>query len=167
MRSPSSVPVEEYLATDYSPDVDYVDGVIEERNVGERPRSFVQRRLILSLSSYPGLHVWPEQRVQVQGTRWRVPDICVTLSDPKTDTFTSPPFLCIEILSSEDTMNRTVRKLQDYQDFGVPHIWLFDPWNRKTCTYSSSGLVEAGSGLLTTVDPAIAIDAVKLFEALA
>ncbi len=31
-----SVSITEYLATAYHPDVDYVDGRIEERNVGEK-----------------------------------------------------------------------------------------------------------------------------------
>ncbi|PWU00781.1 MAG: hypothetical protein C5B51_24370 [Terriglobia bacterium] len=30
------VSVEEYLHTDYEPDCDYLDGVIEERNAGEK-----------------------------------------------------------------------------------------------------------------------------------
>jgi hypothetical protein len=32
---PQFLSIEQYLNTDYRPDVDYVDGYIEERNVGE------------------------------------------------------------------------------------------------------------------------------------
>ena len=35
--------LEQYLATDYSPDREFVDGVVTERYVGELPRSVVQR----------------------------------------------------------------------------------------------------------------------------
>jgi hypothetical protein len=37
------VPVEEYLSTSYSPDPDYVDGELRQRNAGEYPHSKVQR----------------------------------------------------------------------------------------------------------------------------
>ena len=36
------VSVEEYLHTSYEPDCDYVEGHIEERNVGEGPHSLLQ-----------------------------------------------------------------------------------------------------------------------------
>jgi hypothetical protein len=35
MSTKTLVSVEEYFATSYRPDCDYVDGVIEERNLGE------------------------------------------------------------------------------------------------------------------------------------
>jgi hypothetical protein len=34
MALATRVSLEEYLSTDYEPDCDYVDGVLEERNVG-------------------------------------------------------------------------------------------------------------------------------------
>ena len=40
------VPVEEYLHTAYSPDCDYVDGVVEERNVGEKDHNKAQQELV-------------------------------------------------------------------------------------------------------------------------
>ena len=33
--APTLISVEEYLSTSYHPDCDYVDGELEERNVGE------------------------------------------------------------------------------------------------------------------------------------
>jgi len=36
------VPVDEYLRTSYSPDCEYVDGRIVERNLGEKGRSILQ-----------------------------------------------------------------------------------------------------------------------------
>ena len=161
------VSIKKYLSTGYSPDVDYVDGVIEDRNVGERWHSLMQQRLIFELGKFSQVQVWPSQHVQVSLTRWRVPDICVTLQEPDEQIFTTPPFLCIEILSSRDTMYRIVRKLHDYREFGAPHIWLVDPWNRKTYTYSSVGLVEVNAETLATDDPRIVVDLCSLYEGLA
>jgi hypothetical protein len=35
MATTTKVPVEEYLSSSYRPDVEYIDGEIQERNVGE------------------------------------------------------------------------------------------------------------------------------------
>lgn len=35
------IPVEEYLSTVYEPDVDYVDGEIQERNMGEQEHATI------------------------------------------------------------------------------------------------------------------------------
>ena len=36
------IPIEEYLRTTYHPDRDYVDGEIQERNLGEREHARLQ-----------------------------------------------------------------------------------------------------------------------------
>src|ERR1044071_4936051 len=88
MATSTLIPVEEYLHTSYSPDCDFVDGVVQERNAGERSHAKLQRLLIIALSMLngkerPGVHVYPEQRVQVSPTRFRIPDICV-VAGPET-----------------------------------------------------------------------------------
>jgi len=107
------VSLQEYLDTAYSPDRQYVDGVVVERHVGERPHSKVQSNLTYFLRMrYPTVHVWPEQRVRTVGARWRIPDVCVTLEDPGTDVFEAAPFVCIEILSRSDKMIDLLEKVE-------------------------------------------------------
>lgn len=147
--STTLVSLEEYLGTSYSPDREYVDGVILERNVGKRPHSRVQSNLAYFLQHrYPALYAWPGQRVRTTPTRVRIPDICVTLDDPGIDTFEAPPFLCVEILSPDDTLSALLEKLEEYAAMGVVHIWVVDPRRRKAFTYSSRCLEEvSGAGL--------------------
>jgi hypothetical protein len=45
MATETLIPVSEYLSTDYEPDCDYVDGLLEERNVGEKDHSKLQTML--------------------------------------------------------------------------------------------------------------------------
>ncbi len=45
MATTTFIPVEEYLHTSYSPDVDYVDGATKERHVGTRPHAALQMLL--------------------------------------------------------------------------------------------------------------------------
>jgi len=141
------VSMEEYQETAYSPDREYVDGVVVERHVGKRPHSLVQRNLIIAFAQrYHNLFIWPEQRVTtIPGRRSRVPDVCITLKDPETDVFESPPFLAIEILSKRDEMTDLLEKLEEFQDFGVSYIWLIDPRRRKTFVYGRGHLEEVSS----------------------
>lgn len=148
------VPLEEYLNTAYSPDREYVDGEIVERNVGERPHSTVQSNLIFSLRQQnPELFVYPEQRVRtIPGRRSRVPDVCVTLQMPQTDVVETPPFIATEILSRRDEMSDVLEKLEEYAAFGIPHIWVFDPRRRRAFTYEKGRLEEVKADTVTAGD---------------
>src|ERR1700676_2242235 len=101
------VSVDEYLNTSYEgPDREYVDGRTLERNLGEKDHSRLQRKLMgFFIANEPtlGTFCFPEQRVQVKATRFRVPDVCVYLGqEPDEQVFRTPPFLAIEILSKDD-----------------------------------------------------------------
>jgi Uma2 family endonuclease len=162
------IPVSEYLSTSYDPDCDYVDGEILERNVGERDHSKLQKKLILYFGNREkqlGIHVFPEQRVQVSRTRFRVPDVCVvTGAEPDEQIFTKPPFLCIEILSPEDTMTRMLERIADYLSFGVPHVWVLDPGAKRAFDYFAGGMREAKDGVLRTDQPPIAVPLAEIFS---
>jgi Uma2 family endonuclease len=162
------VSLEEYLNTSYSPDREYVDGVVVERHVGERPHSLVQSNIVFFLRQrYPHLFVWPEQRVRtVPGRRSRIPDVCVTLEDPQTDIFETPPFLAIEILSRRDEMSDLLEKLAEYETFGVPNTWVVDPRRRKVFTYGGSRLEEVDADALATGDGQIRLPAEEIFRGL-
>src|SRR5262245_27389130 len=125
MKTSAPVSVEEYLSSEYSPDVDYVDGELVERNVGEKDHSRLQTLLTAFLANREteyGIHVFVEQRVQISPRRFRVPDVCVTVGpEPQEQIFTTAPFLCIEILSPDDRMSRIQEKIDDYLNFGVQY----------------------------------------------
>lgn len=123
MTNAPPISVEEYLASAYSPDCDYIDGDVLERAFGERDHSAAQREILFWLGqNYPEdrRSILPEQRVQVGKTRFRVPDICVLAPEaPVEAVVTTPPFLCIEILSPEDRMGRVMDRVHDYAAMGV------------------------------------------------
>jgi len=117
MSSTTSISVSEYLSTSYRPDRDFVDGRVEERNVGEHDHAAVQAALILWFGQHQDdwrIEVLPEQRMRISSTRYRVPDIClVSLDDPVEQILTKPPLACIEILSPEDTLRRMQQRVDD------------------------------------------------------
>src|SRR5205814_4769149 len=111
-----------------------------------------------------GIHVFPEQRVQVSRTRFRVPDICVVAgAEPDEQIFTKPPLLCIEILSPEDTMTRMQERIDDYLRFGVPHVWVLDPRTKRAYDYTASGMYECKDGVLRMDNPKIAVPLSEIF----
>jgi len=141
------ISVYEYLHTSYRPDCDYVDGAIEERHLGELDHSEVQRALLLWLSQYGhewGVEIYPEIRIQVNATRFRVADLClVARTAPREQIIQTPPFAVIEILSPEDRVNRYQQRLEDYREMGIQYIWVVDPATRKGFDCSTGNWVEA------------------------
>src|SRR5947209_18141463 len=78
----AAVSVDEYLHTVYEADCDYVDGMVVERNVGEKGHAKLQKRFLFYFEERRAvwnIFVIQELRVQVSPTRYRVPDICVVL----------------------------------------------------------------------------------------
>lgn len=143
MAAGTQISVEEYLKTVYRPDCDYVDGVVEERILGELDHALTQGKLVsffLSRLRETGLFAIPEWRFQVKPTRFRIPDVIVTRGKPNEQILTKPPLLCIEILSPEDTVSRVNQRIQDYLDFGVPVVWVIDPAERRIWIYHREGM---------------------------
>ena len=167
---PTLVSVAQYLSTSYSPDREYVDGVIVERNWGEKGHSKTQRKFITYLDTRAeklGIHVFPEQRIQVKPTHFRVPDICVVVGqEPEEEIFTLPPFLCIEILSKDDRAGDVQDKVDDYLAFGVRYVWLIDPIRRRAWVHTADGSHEAKDGALRTESPEIVVPLAEIFAAL-
>ena len=129
---PAYVPLEVYLRTsDYEPDAEYVDGVIEERPVGEYDHSTWQYAILVWFEQHAkewGIRVRPELRVQVSRTRFRVPDVALLDRNRPTERFaTHPPIAVFEILSPEDSLSRMMTKLADYESMGIQTILLLDP----------------------------------------
>lgn len=128
---PAFVPLEVYLRSSFEPDAEYVDGAIEERPMGEYDHSSWQYAIQLWFSQHAqdwGIRVRPELRIQVAKNRFRVPDVTVLDRNlPVEQIVTHPPIAVFEILSPEDSLNRTMTRLADYECMGVRTILLLDP----------------------------------------
>jgi len=165
MGTAALIPVEEYLATSYSPDKEFVEGVLVERNVGEKPHSKLQRKLVIALGGrFPSLHVWPELRMKSVDNHHRIPDVCVTLTEPETDVLEQPPFIAIEILSKDDSMITVLEKLAEYTAIGTPNIWLFDPRKQRMYTYTTGTLQEIAGETIATADGFVQLSRAEIFQ---
>ncbi|SPE42662.1 conserved hypothetical protein [Candidatus Sulfopaludibacter sp. SbA3] len=159
------ISVEEYLSTSYSPDMEYVDGVLVERNAGDWLHSLVQRNVILALSRrYPHIYALPELRSQIKATHFRLPDVCVLLQALKTSVLLDPPFVAIEILSEDDRMTRVIERLLEFAAIGTPHIWVIDPRLKKMFTFHGHTLQEVEGDIIATGDPRLELTRAEIFQ---
>jgi Uma2 family endonuclease len=152
MATAAFVSAKEYLETSWRPDCDYVDGEIVERNVGELNHAeiqslinswFIVRRKQLRIRSYV------ELRLRISDRRFRIPDVMV-LSDeaPREQVVTTPPLLCVEVLSPGDSLRQIWARTQDYISIGVPACWIIDPEGPHAWTVTSTGMTEVTDGIL-------------------
>jgi Uma2 family endonuclease len=167
MATATFTPVEEYLAKTWSPDREFIDGEVSERNLGEFPHSDLQSALVTWLRSRRrkwNVRVVVEQRVQVSSTRFRIPDVSVLSADRPTDRIiTNPPLICIEVLSREDTLKGYCERVADYVAMGVPNIWLFDPERREGWICTNDAMTKVTGDVLTASGTEIAIPLAEIW----
>ena len=159
---PALLTIEEYLQTSYHPDCDFVEGHLEERNVGERDHNRTQILLgawFLAQEEAWNIYVLPEQRTRVSFAKVRIPDLCLLRGDaPNEQVLLTPPLLCVEILSPEDRLPRVMRVMEDYAAMGVPHLWIIDPQERVAYIYAKDGLLKLTTDRLAIPGTEIYVD---------
>jgi Uma2 family endonuclease len=162
--------VREYLRTSWSPDREFVDGRIEERNLGEKDHSIIQRYLTVLFAikrAEWGVEVFPELRTQTAATRFRVPDVLVVRTGESFERYvTQPPLIAIEILSPEDTLRRMQEKAAEYRLFGIENIWIIDPEPRIAYRYAEAALEEVQTGELSVPATPIRVVLSEMFAEL-
>jgi len=162
--------VEEYLSMEFEHDCEYVDGTIEERDLGEFEHSYVQGLLTTLFNNKRrewGVYALPEQRVQTQKTHFRVPDVTILREGTQREPIlTHPPFLVIEVQSPDQPMRRTSNKAAEYLSFGIEHVWVIDPYARVAYRGTAQGLELVRSGELSITGSPIRIVLQKLFTEL-
>jgi Uma2 family endonuclease len=162
--------VDEYLNTTFRPDVDYVDGVTEERNLGEFDHGDLQLAIGALLRDKQkgwGVRVVVETRTRVSPTRFRIPDCCVVSAGIERERIiTTPPLLCVEVLSPRDSLKSMRRRVQDFFDMGVKTIWIFDPEKRIAYDCGATTMTEHISGTLRVAGTPIELTIEDVFATL-
>jgi Uma2 family endonuclease len=154
----ASVPIEEYLSTSWDPDREYVDGRLVERNVGKLDHSYLVGQLAMMLDRC-GLRPFISVRAQVKPKRFRVPDVAALREKPSGRFLRRPPYVVVEVLSSDDRVSDFEEKFADYLEFGVENVWVVDPQRRWVLAY---GAVICRDRVQTR-DPTISISLEDLF----
>jgi Uma2 family endonuclease len=156
------ISVDEYLRTSFHPDCDFIDGEVLERNVGKRRHAYAQTQIAVWFD-LPHLHALIALRMRVGPNRIRIPDVVVSeMPLPDEEVFTSPPYLCIEVLSPDDTIVAMQDRLDDYLNFGVPNVWVIDPYKHRGWHVTANGWATATAGTMHTADGRVAMPLVDV-----
>ena len=137
---------QEYLQTSY-PDLDreYCDGEVIERCMPPSLHSETQDLIsvFFGMCRLRGIPIYarPELRTRIRTAKYRIPDVSIYWPvKPKEPIPEIRPLVAIEILSPDDTIEGVSRKLHEYLQLGVPHVWLLDPKASVFHVYDQLGL---------------------------
>jgi Uma2 family endonuclease len=151
------VSAEQYLHSSFEHDAEFVEGRLVQRPIPTWEHAAMQGFLIEELRVIGrrlGLFAVPEQHVQIRPDRFRVPDVCVVTDKPEGEPghriVTRPPYLCVEILSPEDTAVETMDKVREYLNFGVAWVWVIDPVSLTGQVHSRTGVVNIEDRIFPT-----------------
>jgi Uma2 family endonuclease len=104
------------------------------------------------------LFAFPELRLRLAGDLFRVPDVAVFAGTPPWQLVPDRPPICvIEIVSRDDRFTELLQKLAEYHRWGVPHVWVVDPWLERSSVYVESGLRPVRELVLPGMDRGFAI----------
>jgi len=162
MAVAEQISAEQYRRLSFEHDAEFVDGRLVERPMPTWEHACMQGFLIEELRAIGrrlGLFAVPEQRVQTRPERFRVPDVCVLTERPEGEPgrriVTRPPYLCVEILSPEDTAPEetameTMDKVREYLNFGVAWVWVVDPVALSGQVHSRNGVANVEARIFST-----------------
>lgn len=164
---PQLISIDDYFAGSFAPDVEFVDGALEQRTAVEWDHGF----LLAALAAWFCDHraEWKVDALigywtRTSETRVRLPDICVVRQDaPVERVGVTAPLLCVEILSPEDRPGRVMRRLDDFVAMGVEHLWIVDPMDRSASTYTRAGMKPVEGTRLEIAGTGIWLDVGEMF----
>ena len=148
MATQALMPVEEYLCKSFEREPEYRDGVLEERSMPEGIHALLQFFLGYALGPLAiagKLSVCPELRVQLRKGRFVMPDVSIYPGRLPTSVPDTPALAVIEVLSNDDSLSTVLAKLEEYQQWGVPNIWVVNPGQRALYIFDQSGLRRASA----------------------
>ena len=145
MSAGTLISLDEYLRTSYSPDREYRDGVLVERNVGKKAHARMQALLAAYAQKREkvwGIQVYTELRIRIRHDWYPIPDVCLYAHEFEDEIPSEPPLLWIEILSETDSMSEVWSKAKELIAGGVPYIWIIEPKTLESELWTAQGKVD-------------------------
>ena len=168
VKAATLISLEEYLDRSYSPDCEFRDGELVERNVGEAAHASLQallgaylhgRRKSWKIYSYASL------RVKVREKRYAIPDVCIYPAPKFEGRYPDrPPLLWIEILSHDDRMVDVWAKADELVSHGVPYVWIIDPNTLNSELRTAAGILPVEDRTLRIPNTRIVIPLAEVME---
>src|SRR5262245_14460904 len=122
MGTKTLITPEQYLATYFERELEYVRGELKEKPLPDRLHSWIQSLLMQLLNSRRDTHAISaeaEVRCRIAPDVYRLPDVAVfDLRKPFELVPTEPPLVVIEVVSRDERHVELVEKLRDYEIWG-------------------------------------------------
>lgn len=136
MATAAAISLEEYLQQSYKPDMEFIDGQLMEKSMGQLDHEeviYALRRFLEGKLTGNGYWVTQNTRMQVSRNRVRLPDLAVMPpGTQRTQILRKPPVLVIEVVSPSDRLLDFEDRVADYLAIGS-QVWIIDPARR--CGY--------------------------------
>jgi Uma2 family endonuclease len=135
---------EQYLSSHFEREPELVHGEIVERTLPTFPHGDIQLELGSRLRALKGSHpifAGTEVRMRLAADLYRIPDIALWLGpDAPAAVPVNPPLLVVAISSPDDRWHDLLLKLEEYQQWGVQHIWVIEPELKRFHVYDRGSL---------------------------
>ncbi len=156
MAATTLISLEHYLIRSYTPDVEYIDGVLCEKPITGYPHGVIQ--VVIAEWFRTRRREWDiscsiEPRTKVSPSRVRLPDIVVIKrgTAPKR-TLSIAPILAIEVRSPSDRMSGLKNRANDLASLGTKNIWLIHPRKKTISLWDSGCWTEAKDKIIPVLD---------------
>ncbi len=146
MAAHTLVAPEDYLKGSFDgPDREYVEGELLERGMPTYLHGKIQALLCIlfgTLLKRYTIFIATEVRHAITPQHlYRIPDVAIFADQEPTQPVPDhPPLIAIEIASPDDRLSETLKKFEEYRHWGVAHIWLIDPVEKRLYSYDATGL---------------------------
>jgi Uma2 family endonuclease len=162
------ISVDEYLHTSYTPDWEYRDGVLLERQGGDLSHSRMQVRLAACLGTNRKewhIDVYLGLRIRVREGWYAVPDVCAySRAAPEEDYPSRMPLLWVEILSPDDRIIDVWERTRQLVACGSPYVWIIDPYSLDSELRTSAGPIAVKDKTLRLPDSPIVVPLAEVME---
>ncbi len=156
------VSLQEYLSTNYRPDVELVDGRLKEKPMVGFRHGVVQIALSLWFWNHRAewnILVSVDTRTEVGDDRVRLPDVVVVRKgEEATGALTHAPLIAIEVLSASDSYTDLKERAGDLHAVGCANVWLLDPAKNTAEVWTGQSWQMHGELHLQTVDSPAYLD---------
>lgn len=165
MATRALITPEQYLATHFEREPELVRGELVERPLPTFSHGNIQLVLgsrLLAFAQTHGMFIAVEVRMRLDRDLYRIPDIGVWAGpEPPGQLPFTPPLVVVEVSSPDDRLHDLLQKLEEYQVWGVQHIWLVEPELKKFHVYDNGSLREVRR--LELPELGFAVTAAELF----
>jgi Uma2 family endonuclease len=148
MATKTQITAEQYLHTTFEHDAEFVRGEIVERALPDLQHSRTQAKICFQLAelrSKSRLVPCIGIRMKLTEDLYRVADIALFSSFPTESYPEQAPLLVVEVISRDDRPHDVMGKLEEYRVWGVPNIWVVDPFKKGFSIYGDWGLQNVSS----------------------